>query len=55
MNHDYAHCADFTEECPIECFRAELVRDLEFCEKPIIVSYCHFKGTEECEIIKGEG
>ena len=20
MNHDYAHCADFTDDCPKDCF-----------------------------------
>ena len=29
MNHDYAHCADFKDDCPKKCFRAKLVRDLQ--------------------------
>ena len=45
MNHDYAHCADYTEDCPKECFRAELVRDL--CVGKI-VSWMHLKETDEC-------
>lgn len=24
MNHDYAHCLDFCDDCPEECFRAKL-------------------------------
>ena len=51
MNHDYAHCADFTEDCPKECFRAELVRDLkqrtDLLGLPF--SFMHLKGTEECK------
>ena len=48
MNHDYAHCADFTEDCQKECFRAELTR--EALEKNwTIVDWSHFKGTEECK------
>ena len=51
MNHDYAHCADYTEDCPKECFRAELVRDLkkrtDLLGLPF--SFMHFKETEECK------
>lgn len=32
MNHDYAHCLDYEDDCPKNCFRGELVRDLIFCE-----------------------
>ena len=51
MNHDYAHCADFTEDCPKECFRAELVRDLKQRTDLLGIpfSFMHFKGTEECK------
>lgn len=52
MNHDYAHCADFADDCPQECFRAQLVRDLENIPiKPIPywVSWMHFKGTDDCK------
>ena len=46
MNHDYAHCADFTEDCSKECFRAQLAKDL----KPgMIVSFMSLKDTEECK------
>lgn len=50
MNHDYAHCMDFEDDCPKECFRAQLARDL--AEHSIWwrgLSYTHFKGTEECK------
>ena len=53
MNHDYAHCLDYTEDCPADCFRAELEQDLsvhreQFIGKPI--DYMHLKGTEECKL-----
>ena len=45
MNHDYAHCIDFTDDCPKDCFRAELVR--EALDKHwAIVDWMHFKGDE---------
>ena len=49
MNHDYAHCADYGKDCPKECFRGQLVRDLQ--ERPYFlpVSWMHLKDTEECE------
>ena len=55
MNHDYTHCADFTEYCPRGCFRAQLVRDLQRFGKlapygiNFPISWTHFKGTEECK------
>ena len=50
MNHDYAHCADFTEKCPKKCFRAQLVRDLDNADLPseLCLSWMNFKGTDEC-------
>lgn len=54
MNHDYAHCFDFTNDCPKDCFRAQLARDLLKYGKlapyaiNFPVSYMHFKGTDEC-------
>lgn len=50
MNHDYAHCIDYSPDCPKNCFRAKLERDL--AEHPIWwrgLSYMHFKGTKECK------
>lgn len=50
MNHDYAHCLDFTNDCPKDCFRAQLVRDLkkrtDLLGLPF--SWMHFRGTDEC-------
>lgn len=50
MNHDYAHCADYRKDCPKDCFRAQLVRDLKQRTDLIWlrVSWIHFKGTDEC-------
>ena len=55
MNHDYAHCADFKDDCPKKCFRAQLVRDLQRYGKlapyaiNFPVSWMHLKGTDECK------
>lgn len=53
MNHDYAHCLDYTANCPKECFRAQLQRDLEerrseFIGVPLTCS--HLSGTVECKL-----
>lgn len=52
MNHDYAHCSDFTIDCPKRCFRAQLVWDLD--NNPNVapnqwIAWMHFMGTGECE------
>lgn len=55
MNHDYAHCADFTEKCPKSCFRAQLVRDLKQNAMQYIgvpMSYMFMRGTTMCPITK---
>ena len=51
MNHDYAHCSDYTIDCPKDCFRAQLVRDLKQRTDLtwLRVIWLHFKGTEECK------
>lgn len=54
MNHDYAHCMDFKDDCPTECFRARLVRNLYkqaqyFPIDDIPISWMHFEGTDECK------
>ena len=48
MNHDYAHCIDCTDDCPKDCFRAQLVRDLKQRTglARIAIAWMHFKGTE---------
>ena len=48
MNHDYAHCADYNNKCPVRCFRGELVRDLKRRPYPFPVSWMHLAGTDEC-------
>ena len=60
MNHDYAHCLDYKDDCPKECFRAQLVRDLRKYGNlapyaiNIPVTWMHFEGTEECMRKDGE-
>ena len=50
MNHDYAHCLDYTPDCPRECFRAQLTKEL--AERKDLIgmffSWAHLEGTEEC-------
>lgn len=48
MNHDYAHCADYTDKCPQTCFRGELVRDLTKKAYLLPVTWVHFRGTGDC-------
>lgn len=50
MNHDYAHCVGFNPDCPKECFRAQLVRDLKphITDIRLPVSWLDFRGTAEC-------
>lgn len=48
MNHDNAHCLDYKDDCPKECFRGQLVRDLQENGKTMIVSWMSFEGTDEC-------
>ena len=51
MNHDYAHCLDFSNSCPKDCFRAQLTRDLKrrIDLGGIPLTWMRFKGTEECK------
>ena len=53
MNHDYAHCLDFKETCPLDCFRAKLVRDLKV-NPQWRVSWIRFRGTGECPLDEAE-
>ena len=57
MNHDYAHCLDFRDDCPKQCFRAQLVRDFEVNEDlaEVWLSWMHFGGTAECKRKGGDG
>ncbi len=49
MNHDYAHCADYDEKCPMDCFRAQLTKELidEPFRRPV-ATWQYFKDSEEC-------
>lgn len=54
MNHDYAHCLDYTENCPKDCFRAELQRDIEETRSEFIgvpMAYSHLGSTVECKLV----
>lgn len=50
MNHDYAHCLDWSPDCPKDCFRAQLTKDLmqraDLAGIPL--TWMSFKGTKEC-------
>ena len=48
MNHDYAHCMDYNVDCPEECFRGQLVKELRSSNQCMTVSWMRFKGTDEC-------
>lgn len=53
MNHDYAHCLDWSKGCPKECFRAQLTADLanpatQIRLLGIPLTWLHFKGTIHC-------
>lgn len=55
MNHDYAYCLDWTPDCPKDCFRAQLERDLikrkiNIAEIPII--WMSFGETPWCKRAK---
>lgn len=55
MNHDYAHCLDYTENCPKECFRAQLQRDIEEHRSEFVgvpLTYARLGGTIECKLVK---
>lgn len=55
MNHDYAHCANFTNKCPQSCFRAQLERDLRQRWAELIgcpISYVDMRGTKNCPITR---
>lgn len=57
MNHDNSHCLDFKDDCPKDCYRAELVRDLEKMDSTMMfpVTWTTFKDTDECKLTeKGE-
>lgn len=49
MNHDNSHCIDFKDDCPNDCYRAQLVRDLERNYLYMAVTWSSFKDTPECK------
>ena len=54
MNHDYSHCLDYNKDCPRECFRGQLVRDLNSHPMLKNISFVSFKGTDECKLKEQE-
>ena len=49
MNHDATHCFDYNpDECPKDCYRAQLTEDLRKSKYPWPVSFSHMKCTEYC-------
>lgn len=48
MNHDYAHCINYKDDCPMSCFRAQLVADLSKNYPTLAVSWMDFEESEEC-------
>lgn len=52
MNHDYAHCMDYRDDCPMECFRARLTK--EALDKHwTMACFMHFEKTDECKREEG--
>ena len=51
MNHDYAHCSDYRKDCPKDCFRAQITKELmqrtDLAGIPL--TWMSFKGTEGCK------
>ena len=52
MNHDYAHCMDYRDDCPMECFRARLTKEA-LDKHYTIVGFMHFEKTDECKREEG--
>ena len=49
MNHGDTHCSDYKKGvCPLTCYRALLTHELYKMNFQRIVSWAHFKDTEEC-------
>lgn len=53
MNHDYAHCMDYSPDCPKDCFRGKLIRDLRENNTITLIgvpiAWSHLEGTDECK------
>jgi len=56
MNHDFTHCAEYSNACPKSCFRGQLTEDLK--NRPdlfgLTFSYAYFRGTDECPLTEKE-
>ena len=55
MSHDYTHCLDYTKDCPKDCFRAQLQRDIEKRRSEFIgapLTYSHLGSTVECKLVR---
>lgn len=48
MNHDAMHCGDYCEECPKDCYRAQLTEELKRINYPWPVSWGMLRGTDLC-------
>jgi len=57
VNHDCTHCADYKQDCPQTCLKAQLMDDLE--SRPdlwyVPLSWAHFWETAECMRKDGDG
>ena len=52
MNHDNAHCVNWTKDCPEDCFRGQLTKEYMKPDYPVSpVSWVNLYGTEECPLI----
>lgn len=54
MNHDATHCADCTDECPRECYRAQLHDDLILTNYHWPISMANLKYTNLCPLKQEE-
>ena len=52
MNHDFTHCAEFSNAKKKTCFQAQLMEELK--NRPDLFglnfSYAYFRGTDECPL-----
>ena len=48
MNHDATHCGNYSEECPKDCYRAQLTEELQQIKYPWPESFALFKNTDIC-------
>lgn len=48
MNHDATHCLDYRNDCPKECYRAQLTKELLTMRYDYPVSWAELKGSSEC-------